>query len=95
MEAVVTNGLTKYYGKSRGIVDLSLTVQEGDFFGFIDRTAPENLPLPDLLGLILPSGGSAQFSEWTLQRITNRFSEISAIFRPKRYFIRVCVSPIF
>ena len=27
MNAVVTNNLTKYYGKARGIVDVSLTVK--------------------------------------------------------------------
>ncbi len=36
MNAIKTEGLTKYYGRSRGIVDLSLTVSEDDFFGFID-----------------------------------------------------------
>ena len=61
MEAVVTNGLTKYYGKSRGIVDLSLTVQEGDFFGFIGPNgAGKSTFIRTLLGLISPSGGSAQ-----------------------------------
>ena len=35
MNAIETVGLTKYYGKSRGIVDLSLAVEEGEFFGFI------------------------------------------------------------
>ncbi|MCI9068637.1 MAG: ATP-binding cassette domain-containing protein, partial [Lachnospiraceae bacterium] len=33
--AVQTSSLTKYYGKARGIIDLSLVVEEGDFFGFI------------------------------------------------------------
>ena len=35
MEAIKTEKLTKYYGKSRGIIDLNLTVDEGEFFGFI------------------------------------------------------------
>ena len=34
MNAIETKGLTKYYGKARGIVDVSLCVEEGDFFGF-------------------------------------------------------------
>jgi len=33
-EIEITN-LTKYYGKSRGIVDVSLAVEEGEIFGFI------------------------------------------------------------
>ena len=35
MFAIETNNLTKYYGKSRGIVELKLKVKKGEFFGFI------------------------------------------------------------
>ena len=35
MNVIETKGLTKYYGKSRGIIDLNLSVSEGEFFGFI------------------------------------------------------------
>ena len=35
MSAIKTESLTKYYGKTRGIENVSLTVEEGDFFGFI------------------------------------------------------------
>jgi ABC-2 type transport system ATP-binding protein len=35
MNAIKTEKLTKYYGKNRGIIDVDLTVPEGDFFGFI------------------------------------------------------------
>lgn len=40
MRAIETAGLTKYYGKARGIVDLKLTVEEGEFFGFIGPNVP-------------------------------------------------------
>lgn len=33
--AIEVKGLTKFYGKARGITDVSLSVAEGDFFGFI------------------------------------------------------------
>ena len=29
------NHLTKNYGKSRGVIDVSLTVKKGDIFGFL------------------------------------------------------------
>ena len=32
MYAIKTDSLTKYYGPSRGITDISLTVSEGDFY---------------------------------------------------------------
>ena len=35
MKAIETTDLTKYYGKSRGIIDLNMNVEEGDIFGFI------------------------------------------------------------
>ncbi|MGM9626424.1 MAG: ABC transporter ATP-binding protein, partial [Eubacteriales bacterium] len=35
MDAVRTEGLTKYYGRARGILDVSLSVEQGEFFGFI------------------------------------------------------------
>lgn len=35
MEAIKTQGLTKYYGRARGIIDLDLSVEQGEFFGFI------------------------------------------------------------
>ena len=35
MKAIETRALTKYYGSARGIVDVTLTVDRGDMFGFI------------------------------------------------------------
>ena len=61
MNAVSTNNLTKYYGKSRGIVDVSLSVEQGDFFGFIGPNgAGKSTTIRTLLGLISPTGGSAE-----------------------------------
>lgn len=61
MRAISAEGLTKYYGKHRGIVDVNLTVEEGDFFGFIGPNgAGKSTTIRTLLGLIAPSGGSAQ-----------------------------------
>lgn len=53
MEAIKTIGLTKYYGKSRGIIDLNLSVNQGDFFGFIGPNgAGKSTTIRCLLGLI-------------------------------------------
>lgn len=60
MEAIRTINLTKYYGKSRGIVDLDLTVNEGDFFGFIGPNgAGKSTTIRTLMGLISPTSGEA------------------------------------
>ncbi len=61
MNAIKTEGLTKYYGRSRGIVGLSLTVSEGDFFGFIDPNgAGKSTTIRTLLGLITQTSGKAE-----------------------------------
>ncbi|MGN1127061.1 MAG: ABC transporter ATP-binding protein [Ruminococcus sp.] len=61
MYAIETKGLTKYYGKSRGIVDLDLRVDEGEFFGFIGPNgAGKSTTIRTLLGLIKSSGGSGK-----------------------------------
>lgn len=60
MEAIKTISLTKYYGNSRGIVELDLTVEEGDFFGFIGPNgAGKSTTIRTLLGLISPTSGKA------------------------------------
>ena len=61
MEAIKTVNLTKYYGKSRGIVDLNLSVEKGEFFGFIGPNgAGKSTTIRTLLGLISPTEGSAK-----------------------------------
>lgn len=61
MKAIKTSSLTKYYGKSRGIVDLNLSVEKGECFGFIGPNgAGKSTTIRTLLGLISPSSGSAQ-----------------------------------
>lgn len=61
MDAIKTTSLTKYYGKSRGITDMDLTVAQGDFFGFIGPNgAGKSTTIRTLLGLIAPSDGNAQ-----------------------------------
>ena len=61
MNIIETNHLTKTYGKSRGINELELKVEEGDFFGFIGPNgAGKSTTIRTLLGLISPTGGSAR-----------------------------------
>ena len=61
MAAIKTEGLTKFYGKARGIDNVSLTVEKGDFFGFIGPNgAGKSTTIRSLLGLIRPTSGSAR-----------------------------------
>lgn len=60
MKAIETQGLTKVYGRARGVLDLDLAVEEGEFFGFIGPNgAGKSTTIRMLLGLITPSRGRA------------------------------------
>ena len=59
-QAIVLNELTKHYGKHRGINNLSVSVNQGEFFGFIGHNgAGKSTTIRTLMGLIRPTGGSA------------------------------------
>jgi ABC-2 type transport system ATP-binding protein len=60
MSIIEVANLTKYYGKSRGIVDVSFGVEEGEIFGFIGPNgAGKSTTIRLLLSLIHPTSGSA------------------------------------
>lgn len=60
MDIITMEHLTKSYGRNRGIIDLSLTVSEGEFFGFIGPNgAGKSTTIRTLLGLIHATSGSA------------------------------------
>ena len=60
MSVIELKNLTKNYGKARGIVDVSLAVEQGEIFGFIGPNgAGKSTAIRTLLGLIYPTGGSA------------------------------------
>lgn len=57
---IETKGLTKSYGKARGIIDLNLSIQEGEYFGFIGPNgAGKSTTIRTLLGLISKTSGQA------------------------------------
>ncbi len=61
MKIIQTEHLTKYYGKSRGIIDMDLSVETGDIFGFIGPNgAGKSTTIRTLLGLISPTSGNAR-----------------------------------
>src|SRR5512136_3388115 len=61
MNIIEVNQLTKYYGKARGIVDVSFNVEEGEIFGFIGRNgAGKSTTIRLFLSLIYPTQGQAK-----------------------------------
>lgn len=60
MNAIETHKLTKYYGKSRGIIDVDLSIKQGEVFGFIGPNgAGKSTTIRTLLSFIHPTSGSA------------------------------------
>lgn len=60
MNVIEIKNLTKQYGKSRGITNVNLSVEQGEVFGFIGPNgAGKSTAIRTLLGLIYPTGGSA------------------------------------
>jgi ABC-2 type transport system ATP-binding protein len=59
--AIDIHGLTKRYGRARGIEDVSLVVEPGDVFGFLGPNgAGKTTTIRTLLGLLRPTAGTAQ-----------------------------------
>ncbi|MBQ3079451.1 MAG: ABC transporter ATP-binding protein [Clostridia bacterium] len=60
MKAIEAKGLTKFYGSARGIIDVDLSVENGDFFGFIGPNgAGKSTFIRTLMGFISPTRGQA------------------------------------
>jgi ABC-2 type transport system ATP-binding protein len=61
MSVIEVTNLTKYYGKARGIVDVSFSEEDGEIFGFIGPNgAGKSTTIRLLLSLIQPTSGSAK-----------------------------------
>ena len=61
MNAIEIRNLTKSYGKSRGVVDVNLDVNEGEIFGFIGPNgAGKSTTIRTLLAFIYPTSGSTR-----------------------------------
>lgn len=61
MAIIKTDGLTKYYGKSKGIEKLDLQVKEKEIFGFIGPNgAGKSTTIRLFMGLIFPTEGQIE-----------------------------------
>lgn len=73
MDAISINRLTKRYGKNRGIDQVSLTVAQGECFGFIGPNgAGKSTTIRTLLGLIRPTSGEARVLGLDIRRDTRQ-----------------------
>lgn len=69
MDVIRTENLTKYYGKKRGIENVNLRVEEGEFFGFIGPNgAGKSTTIRTLLDLIKPTSGNAFVDDLNIRK---------------------------
>jgi len=60
MDVISTRGLTKFYGKTRGVEDLTMSVPEGAVYGFLGPNgAGKTTTIRCLLGMLKPTSGEA------------------------------------
>lgn len=72
----ITN-LSKFYGKIRGIENVSLEIGKGEIFGFIGPNgAGKSTTIRLLLNLIFPSSGSARIMEMDVIRETKKIKRL-------------------
>jgi len=68
-DALRTDGLTKYYGRVVGVEDLTLSVPQGETFGFLGPNgAGKTTTIRLLLDLLRPSSGAASIGGFDCQR---------------------------
>lgn len=78
--ALELRGLTKDYGKQRGVFDVSLEVQRGEVFGFLGPNgAGKTTAMRHLMGFIKPDAGEARIGGYDC------FSERAIIQRTLGY----------
>lgn len=77
MDAIKIENLTKYYGRARGIEQISLAVPSGEFFGFIGPNgAGKSTTIRTLLGLIEPTSGAAFVQGLDIKRDRERILDL-------------------
>ncbi len=96
MYIIETENLTKSYGKSRGIINLNLKVNEGEFFGFIGPNgAGKSTTIRTLLGLISPTSGKAEiFGKDISSHKTEILSEIGYMPSEATFYNRMKVREV-
>lgn len=69
MKVIEINNLTKSYGKSRGIINVSFDVEKGEIFGFIGPNgAGKSTTIRTLLGYIRQQSGNASIFGLDIQK---------------------------
>lgn len=96
MSAIRLDKLTKYYGKNRGIKDLSLEVEEGEFFGFIGPNgAGKSTTIRTMLGLISANSGSGEILGMDISKESTRLlADVGYLASETNFYDRMKVKDV-
>lgn len=96
MSAIRLDKLTKYYGKNRGIKDLSLEVEEGEFFGFIGPNgAGKSTTIRTMLGLISANSGRGEILGMDISRESTRLlADVGYLASETNFYDRMKVKDV-
>lgn len=96
MLAIETCNLTKNYGKSRGVIDINLKVNEGEFYGFIGPNgAGKSTTIRLLFNFIYPTSGSAKiFGKDSVKESKDIKEEVGFVPSEVNYYKNMKVSDI-
>lgn len=96
MLAIETCNLTKDYGKSRGVIDINLKVNEGEFYGFIGPNgAGKSTTIRLLFNFIYPTSGSAKiFGKDCVKESKDIKEEVGFVPSEVNYYKNMKVSDI-
>ena len=68
-DIIAAEGLTKSYGRSRGVVELTFSVRAGEVFGFLGPNgAGKSTTIRTMLDFIRPTGGAISVFGWEPRR---------------------------
>jgi len=69
MYAIETKGLTKYYGKARGIMDLNFRIKPGEIYGFIGPNGSgKTTTIRLFLSLLFPTSGTGKIFDYDINK---------------------------
>ncbi len=84
---VALRGLTKKYGRITAVDDVSLTVNEGDVYGYLGPNgAGKTTSLRMMLGLITPTAGEARVFGKDPQRSVEALAEVAGFVEAPRFY---------
>lgn len=76
MNVIEINGLKKYYGKQRGVEEVSLSVTQGEIFGFIGPNgAGKSTTIRTMLSLIHPTAGEISLFGMDIRKNTTKIAQ--------------------